>query len=253
MPALPLTRISRGTDADDVVCFIVGMAGAPVVMPCARVAGAGAGPALLPRAQHRIPIVTILAPERTKGDPMSPSYPCYTIPPSHPIHCIPYHHISPYPNQLYPPHPIISIPSHTMPSHPILLHPITYISPHLNPSHHSNISHTIISHPVLPHCIYPILCHSMPCHPLLLPTSHNAARWYGHGSADRCPSGGHTPRRARCTGRAGRQGSPSGRAGTGHTAGPWCQADTGTARSPCHTAGTLSPLGSRYRLQGSTT
>lgn len=49
-------------------------------------------------------------------------------------------------------------------------------------------------------------------------TSGTSRRPCGHGSACSCPSGGRSPQHARCTGRAGTQGSPSGRAGSGRSA-----------------------------------
>lgn len=101
---------------------------------------------------------------------MGPSHSSYTMP-SHSIvshtiisHPILTNGIHPIPSRYNPSHPIISIPSH-----PILPHPIIFMPPHLNPSHHSNISHTTIFHPDLPRCIYPILRCAMPCHAMPSP------------------------------------------------------------------------------------
>ena len=149
-----------------------------------------------------------------------------------------------------PSYPISSILSRPIP----LSHPI---SPHHIPSHPipTHPSHHIPSHHIPSHHIYPIPPHPTPCHatpPLTRLTSRSAGRRCGRGSAGSCPSGGRSPQRARCTGRAGRQGSPSGRAGTGHTAGPRRRAGTGTARSPRRTAATPSPPGSKSRLRDGT-
>lgn len=185
---------------------------------------------------------------------MGLSHPSY-IPSHHPIsfHCIPYQHISPYLNQLYPSHPSPLYLFHPTSCHLILFYPIPSHPCHPISTHPTFPTYLTPSYLILPYSLVSIPSYATPCLPLLLLTSHSAVRWCGRGSAGRCPCGGCTPRRAHCTGTAGRQGSPSGRAGTGHTAGPWRQAGTGTARSPCHTAGTPSPLGSRCRLQGGTT
>lgn len=74
--------------------------------------------------------------------------------------------------------------------------------------------------------------HPAPVQVCALLTSGTSHRPCGRGSAGSCPSRGRSPRRVHCTGRAGRQGSPSGRAGSGRSAGhghphgrstvPWC-------------------------------
>lgn len=142
------------------------------------------------------------------------------------------------PTVLFHPTSIRHIPSH----HPILSHPIISI-----PFHHNPCYHLIAPHLITFCCVYFMPPHSFPSARL---TSHSVGPWCGHGSAGSCLSGRRTAQHAHCTGRADRQGSPSGQAGTGHTVGPQQQAGTGTARSPHHTAVTPSPLGSRHRLPG---
>lgn len=161
--------------------------------------------------------------------------PCYAII-FHPT--IPSHSITSYPIPSCPSHPIISIPSH-----PIISHPTVPLYP-------------IVSYPIQLYLCRPISSHpthAMPCRLIPSPptrlTSRSAVQRCGRGSAGSCLSGGRTPRCARCTGRAGRQESPSGQAGTGHTAGPQHQAGSGTARSQRRTTVTPSPPGSRHRLR----
>lgn len=167
-PALPLTGVSRRTEADDVVGLLVGVAGAPMVVPCAGVAGTGAGPALLPRAQHWVAVVPVLTPARMRGE----CHGVHHIPSHHPISSMPCHamlchHIpSHYPISFHHilSHPIMSIPSHHI--HPIPSHHI--------PSHCPIISHCILSHPIVSmpsHLIPSYACHAMPSHPI---SSHQA-------------------------------------------------------------------------------
>lgn len=155
-PALPLTGVSRRTEADDVVGLLVGVAGAPMVVPCAGVAGTGAGPALLPRAQHWVAVVPVLTPARMRGE----CHGVHHIPSHHPISSMPCHamlchHIpSHYPISFHHilSHPIMSIPSHHI--HPIPSYPIP-------------LSHYIPLYPIPSNCIYAVPSHPilrMPCH-----------------------------------------------------------------------------------------
>lgn len=84
------------------------------------------------------------------------------------------------------------------------------------------------------------------------PTSGTSPHPCGHGSAGSCLSEGHSSRRARCTGRAGRQGSPSGRAGSGHSVGHGCPHGRDTALWCCRRWCSLNPRGCTGTLESST-